>query len=285
MKKIVTFISILLFMLIFVSFASAETGSGFRGQNMNGATGLYSIPSGRVGWENEKDFGFDMGYRAIINNERGTAHIPAITLTLLKWFELSAAFDIQPKIDFNNFYKEQDNEDLLIGLKLKLPTAAATAVAIGGSFQLINLANEEFNYTAYQPYIAITYSGKFFSMSADTTVVFGKTFYSGYPNNNSNIDFGMGFDIILFPDVFKNTVHWIIDFSNFSYSDNAWPNNLVHGSGPAWYRGILNSGFRIDLASIPALSKNKFLLDFVFNDLFDDWERSFTIGVVFGFEL
>jgi len=285
MKKTFFFFCLLSFSLIFIPLASAQASSGFRGQSISGATGLYSIPSGRIGWEGTKDFAIDIGYRAVINTDRGTAHIPAITLTMLKWLELSAAFDIQPKIDYNYHNLEQDNEDLLLGLKLKLPTAATTAVAIGGNVQLINIANEDFGYTAYQPYIAITYSGKFFSMPADTTIVFGKTFYSGYPNNNSNIDFGMGFDIILFPDVFKNAVHWIIDFSNFSYSDNAWPNHLVHGTGPAWYRGVLNTGFRIDLASIPALSKNKFLLDFVFNDLFDDWERSFTVGVVFGFEL
>ncbi|MCL2179714.1 MAG: hypothetical protein FWB83_01170, partial [Treponema sp.] len=96
-------------------------------------------------------------------------------------------------------------------------------------------------------------------------------------------DFGMGFDIILFPDVFGNAVHWIIDFANFSYSDNAWTNNLTHGTGSAWHRGILNTGFRIDLSTIPGMNHFKVLLDLIFNDLFDAGSRSFTVGAVFGF--
>ena len=118
-------------------------------------------------------------------------------------------------------------------------------------------------------------------MNAETTLVFGKTLYSGGPENNSNIDFGMGFDLILFPDVFKDILHWIIDFSNFSYSDNAWPNKMLIHSG-AIHRGIINSGFRIDLT--PVFKKVKFNIDVVFNDLFDAGGRSFTIGGVFGFQ-
>jgi len=171
----------------------------------------------------------------------------------------------------------------LFGLKIKLPTSN-TSVAIGGNAQLLNIDNSNYSYNAYQPYVAITYSGVFFKMPAETTAVFGKTFYSGR-GNNSNIDFGMGFDIILFPDVFKNAVHWIIDFANFGYSDNAWPNNWSgsYQTGAVW-RGILNTGFRIDLSTIPSLSKYKLLIDCIFNDLFDDGYRSFTIGIVFGLE-
>lgn len=278
MKKIIAFTGLLFIVLANVPIVNAQS---FRGQSMNGSTGLYSLPSGRIGWEEAGNFGLDLGYRAVINNEAGVAHIPALTMSLLKWVEIAAAFDFQPLI--NN----EKNDDLLLGLKIRLPTnlnnSKNPAIAIGGNFQLVNITNDyPHSYYAYQPYIAITYLGAFFKMSAETTLVFGKTFYSHGPENDSNIDFGMGFDLILFPDVFKNAVHWIIDFSNFSYSDNSWPNQLGYHT-PAWWRGILNTGFRIDLSTIPALSKMKFLIDLVFNDLFDAGARSFTAGVVIGF--
>ena len=286
MKKIFAAFGFLLFLLLNIPFVMAQTDSPLMGQSMNGSTGLYSIPSGRIGWEDNGNFGLDLGYRAVINNNEGIAHIPALTISLLRWAEISAAFDFQPAINYDE--ENHKNDDLLLGFKVKLPSNINNpknpAIALGGNIQIINITNDgNFGYNAFQPYLAITYAGTFFNMNAETTVVFGKTFYTGGPRNNSDIDFGMGFDLILFPDVFRDTVHWIIDFSNFSYGDNSWPNHLVHRTGPAWYRGILNSGFRIDLSSFPSLGKYKFLMDFVFNDLFDAGARSFTIGTVIGF--
>jgi len=284
MKKIFTIVCLITFALISIPSALAQStdAAGFRGQSMNGSTGLFSIPTGRVGWDRTKNFGIDFGYRTIINNDMGVAHIPALTMTLFKTVEISAAFDIQPDFNYRN---NKENNDLLLGLKIKLPTTPTTPISIGFNYHPINIENEQHNYFAYQPYVAITYKGTFFAMPAETTVVFGKTFYSGGPENNSNIDFGMGFDIILFPDVFKNTVHWIIDFANFGYSDHAWPNNWGGSQTAAVWRGILNTGFRIDISSIPALNKFKFLIDFIFNDLFDSGYRSFTVGAVFGLEI
>jgi len=275
MKKIFTFISVMLCATMFTPAAFAQ----LRGQSMNGSTGLFSIPSGRIGWENAGKLSFDFAYRAVINNSSGVAHIPSLGISLFNWVEISAAFDIQPAL---NDTDDDENNDILMGIKVRLPNTANTAIAVGGNFQIINLANDDYSYVAYQPYIAITYPGNFFNMPAETTVVFGKTFYSGGPDNNSNIDFGMGFDLVLFPDVFGNTVHWIIDFANFSYSDNAWPHNSFNHTD-AWWRGILNTGFRIDLSTIPVLSKFKFAVDLIFNDLFDEGDRSFTVGAVFGF--
>jgi hypothetical protein len=298
MKKCFYLSFLLAAALVFIPAAAAQTSS-LKGQSFNGSTGLYSIPSGRIGWERSSDLGLDFGYRAIIN-ENGTAHIPSVTVSLFKWVEFSTAFDIQP--DFNVWkniipprWENQKNDDLLFGIKVQLPTNVKNsknpAIALGTNIQVINLAdddsrtNREYCYTAFQFYAAATYAGTFFTMPAETTVVMGKTIYAGI-DNNSDIDFGMGFDLILFPDVFKNFVHWIIDFANFDYSDNSWPNNLNHGNGSAWYRGILNTGLRIDLAAIPALSKFKFAVDLAFNDLFDGQEhgrgRSFTVGAVFG---
>jgi hypothetical protein len=260
----------LLIVSLGLSSAAAQSVSS---QSLNGATGLFSIPTGHLGWDAGGNVGLDLGYRAIINNNAGTAHIPALTVSLFKWVEISGAFVIQP--DGNGPYR--DNDDFLLGLKIKLPTKA-TAIALGMNMQFLNIGNKNnLDYMAYQPYIAVTYTGTFFTTTAETTIVFGKTFYSRY--NNSNIDFGMGFDLLLFPDVFGNAMHWIIDFANFSYSDKSWPYNQ------ASYRGVLNMGARIDLSVIPALSKYKFVIDLILNDLFDDGHRSFTVGAVFGLSI
>jgi len=276
MKKTILFAGFILTALVFIPFAFAQTGS--MGQSMNGSTGLFAIPSGHTGWEGPGNLGLDFGYRAVINNNAGTAHIPAITVSLFKYVELSTAIDIQPEYNYGD---NRGNNDLLFGFKFRLPTTGKTAIAIGGNFQLINFNNDVHNYNAFQPYIAVTYPGTFFTMPAESTIVFGKTFFSG--TNNTDIDFGIGFDLILFPDVFKNAVHWIIDFSNFAYSNHAWPNYSLEPSTSALWRGVLNMGFRIDLSTIPGLNNFKFLIDLVFNDLFDDGHRSFTAGAVFGF--
>jgi len=275
MKKIFIFTGLMLCAMMLAPAVFAE----LRAQSINGSTGLFSIPSGRIGWENTGKLSFDFAYRAVINNHDGTAHIPSFGISLFNWVELSGAFDIQPEFKDTG---DKENTDILTGIKIRLPNTANTAIAVGADIQIMNLANDSYSYAAYQPYVAITYLGEFFNMPAETTVVFGKTFYSGGPKIDSNIDFGMGFDLVLFPDVFGNTVHWIIDFANFSYSDNAWPHNLtVHTE--VWWRGVLNTGFRIDLSTIPVLSKFKFAVDLIFNDLFDDENRSFTVGAVFGF--
>jgi hypothetical protein len=278
MKKPIAFTGIILCAMIFIPGVNAQQ-AGVNGQSMNGSSGLFAIPSGRIGWENAGNLALDFGYRAVINNDSGVSHIPALTVSLFKFVELSTAFDFQPAYDFAN---DKENGDLLMGIKFKLPPAGNTSIAIGGNIQLINFSNDNHSYNAYQPYIAITYPGNFFSMTAETTIVFGKTFYSGGPDIDSSIDFGMGFDLVLFPDVFGNAVHWIIDFANFSYSDNSWPHNSYQHTN-AWWRGVLNTGIRIDLSAFPALSEFKFLIDVVFNDLFDDGARSFTVGAVFGF--
>ncbi|MCL2067375.1 MAG: hypothetical protein FWG99_07925 [Treponema sp.] len=288
MKKPFVTVCLFLSVLIFIPCVAAQ--ETLKGQSLNGSTGLYSIPTGRIGWERTSDLGLDFGYRAIINDS-GITHIPSVALSLFKWIEISTALDLQPRIDVfeRGQRREQRNEDLLFGLKIRLPTNVNNprnpAVALGLNAQLINFLNNNFEYKAFQPYIAITYLGAFFAMPAETTVVIGKTFYHGYPTNNTDVDFGMGFDLVLFPDVFGNFVHWIIDIANFDYSDNSWPNNMYKGTGPAWYRGIVNTGIRVDLASIPALKNFKFVLDFAFNDLFDQTSRSFTIGAVFGFSI
>ncbi|MCL1994026.1 MAG: hypothetical protein FWG66_13860 [Spirochaetes bacterium] len=254
------------------------------GQSLNGSTGLFSIPTARVGWEDTANVGLDFGFRSIIN-DAGITHIPSFTATFFGLIELSAAFDFQPDV-YRWAGRDRSNEDLLFGMKIQLPTATGTprnpAIALGVNAQLLNFANDHYDYNAIQPYIAFTSQGVVLRMPAETTIVFGKTFYPGSQPNNSNIDFGIGINFILFPDVFGNFVNWIIDFSNFDYSSNAWPNRLVFGTNPAWYRGNVSTGFRLNFSTLSVFSSIKFLVDIVFNDLFDDGSRSFTIGTVLG---
>jgi len=263
MKKTAALTGLILSVLIFVPLVSAETSTGYRGQAMNGSTGLFSIPSGRLGWDGD-GVAMDFSYRAITIDD-GTAHLTSATISLFNWVEISTALDIQPPKNGNDF---------LVGVKVRLPIAAT--VAVGSNFQLIDY-NSDQDWTVFQPYIAITYPGNLFNMRAETTLVFGKTFISEV-KNDSSIDFGMGFDLILFPDVFGEMVHWIIDFANFHYSADAW-------GGNPWLRGILNTGFRIDMSTMAAFSDYKFLIDVIFNDLFDDDQRAFSIGATFGLRL
>ena len=286
MKKYAALAGLLTALFIIPS-SWAQEISSLTGQSMNGSTGLFSIPSGHIGWEKSGNFGMDFGYR-IIMNQGGAAQIPAITMSLFKWVEVSAAMDFQPKIKIADD-KDDGNNDLLFGIKLRMPTNISEtnnpAIALGTNIQVINVNNQDYHYNVFQPYVAISYAGTFFSMRAETTVVFGKTFFNGYPKNNYDFDFGMGFDLILFPETFQSAVHWVTDFANFSYSDNSWPNALVYRSDAATYRGVVNTGIRVDLASFPSLSKIKLIVDLIFNDVFDGENRSFTVGAIFGFSV
>jgi hypothetical protein len=249
--------ALLILIAVLVGVVGAQS---LKGMNLNGATGLYSIPSGRIGWERTSDFGLDLGYHAIFRDE--AANIPKLAMSLFKWVEVSGAFDIQPG---------DHQSDFMAGVKIQFPITK-TAIALGGNFQSINAGNEWFSYNAGQIYAAVTYAGEFFNMPAETTVVAGKTFIEH--NTDSGIDFGMGFDLVLLPNVFDKYVHWITDFANFSYSVDPF-------GADAGNRGVLNSGIRIDLSMIPALSKFKFVVDVLVTDAFDA-NRSFSIGTVFG---
>jgi hypothetical protein len=266
MMKLLRLFCIALFIAILgISGLEAEP---FKSMSLNGSTGLYSIPSGRVGWESPHSIGLDFGYHAIISDGKA-AHIPKLGLSLFKWVELNAAFDFQP--DRNR--DSGRGTDFIGGLKLQFPITS-TAIALGGNFQSLNMGSKNSNnrYIAGQVYAAVTYAGQFFNMPAETTLVMGKTFVED--NIDSNIDVGMGFDLILLPDVFQRYVHWIIDFSNFSYSVEPY-------SARAGERGLLNIGLRIDLGAIPALDKFKFAIDVLMTDAFDK-NRGFSAGLVFG---
>ncbi len=162
-----------------------------------------------------------------------------------------------------------------MGIKVQLPITA-TAIALGGNIQFLDPDRvTKDNNLAGQLYVAFTYPGDFFNMPAETSLMIGTTLRED--TKNTSIDFGMGFDLILLPDILQNFVHWITDFSNFSYSDAPW--NVI-----AEHRGSLNTGFRIDLSMIPIFTNYKFVVDIVAADILDD-SRSFAFGIVFGIPL
>ena len=243
------------------------------GMSLSGATGLYSIPSGRVGWDHSgpSPFGLDLGYHTIIADGVAT-HIPKAALTLFSMVELSAAVDIQPARHHTLYrFGPRNGHDFIGGIKVQLPLVR-TALAVGGNYQYLNMGERNRRNSAWQVYVAATYAGHFFDMPAETTIVIGRTFLEG--TSNSNIDFGMGFDLLLFPHIFDNLVHWITDFANFSYSVDPFRAN-------AWYRGILNTGIRLNLSAIPAFNRLRFLADIMLVDAFDH-NRAFAIGMTFG---
>ena len=252
--------SILIIFLIVLTAAVPVTAQSAKGMSFNGATGLITIPSARIGWEKSSDFGLDVGYHAIMDDP-DTTHISKVSVSMFNIVEAAAAYDSQV---------DSDNSDMLFNAKVQLPVKSSSAVAIGMNYQSLKRFDQD--ETATQVYLSTTYPGTFFKMPAETTVVVGKTF--GDIAVDENIDFGMGFDLLLFPSTFKNYIHWINDFSNFSYSLDAF-------GADANYRGAFNTGIRIDMASIPSLSKFKFVIDAIVTDALDE-NRAFALGGTFG---
>lgn len=246
--------------LLAVLVAGTAGAQSLKGMSLNGQTGLIGIPSGRIGWERTAELGFDLGYHAVLDDP-DTAHIPKASVSLFRVAEISFAYDTN---------RGEDNEDFVIGGKIQLPTDR-TAVALGGNFQSLQTNGD--TQTAQQLYIAATYPGQFFNMPAETTFAVGKTFGDVGPGDEA-VDFGMGFDLVLFPEVFQGYVHWINDFSNFSYSWNAVGANAAQ-------RGAFNTGIRIDLAANPNLSRYKFVIDAMLTDALDD-NRTLALGLAFG---
>ena len=170
-------------------------------------------------------------------------------------------------------YPDDKGSFLMTG-KFQFFNKGPSATAIGANIQMIEGGGE--NYQAFQIYLAATYGGQFFGMPATTTVVFGKTFGDDeLPIEEGNIDFSMGFELTLFPKVLQGHVQWINDFSNYSYS-------AVPTGATTWYRGAYNTGVRIDPLKHP---KYKFVVDAILADVFDDDNRAFILGAVFGMGL
>lgn len=249
----------IIFTTMILSIATFATAEPFKSPSLGGATGLIGTPTAHTGWSgNGTDLAIDIGFHAVGDANRSKSYIPKVTVQLFEKLELGAAYDIQGG---------ENNNDLLFHGKYNFYTRGSSALAIGGNFQTINLNGND--RTNYQFYLAATYSSKFFSMPAETTIVLGKTMGDGSSNNS--IDFSMGFDLDVLPSVFSHYIHWINDFSNYSYSTD--PNGSNAG-----VRGAFNTGLRLALMRD---KKYKLNLDILATDVLDS-NRSFGLGVAFG---
>jgi hypothetical protein len=236
-----------------------------KGISLGGTTGLITTPTGRIAWGNSTDLGIDLGYhfstdRDFVDRE----NIINITLSMFRMLEAGVTVDLQPG---------QDETDLLLFGKYQMYNSGDSGMALGGSFQMLDISSGT-NLQYGQIYLASTYSGGFMDMPAATTLVFGKTFNleGGW---NDQFDFSMGFDLSLFPSAFHGYVHWISEFSNYSYSVDSRITNAAA-------RGAFNTGVRIDL--MPN-SPYKFVVDATLMDVFDEGIGNFAIGGSFGLSL
>lgn len=239
---------------------SGTTLFGLKGLSLNGSTGVITTPSGNVGWEISSDLALDVGYHHIFTDN--PTHIPSVTLSFLKRFEVGLSMDSQ---------QTSSASDILFHGKYQVFREGDASIAVGGNIQFLNFSSENSRQVS-QIYLASTYRGDFFQMPANTTIVFGKRFAEGMASDD--IDFSMAFDLTLFPDVFHGYIHWINDFSNYSYSHEAIGAN-------AYYRGSYNTGLRINV--LPE-SRFKFVVDFLLMDALDS-TRTYSIGGAFGFSL
>jgi len=272
MKK--SFVLFAVLMVVAIIPLSAQKKS-LDSMSLNAATGIYVVPTAKVGFP-DANFGFNIGYHTNyfepVDSVARTNHLLQVNFSFVKMIELSGTFDIQPER-----YTNDHPNDLIMGFKFQLPVGSVP-IAIGTSVQHIDMGKDDVKHWAFQLYGAVTYGADIFGWPAVTTLVVGHTFWEDESNNN--IDFGMGFDLIIFPKALGNFLHFLIDFANFSYSTNPW-------GADAWARGVFNTGLRLDLSQIPALRKFTFAIDFFLADAFDSRRmtgsgRSFGAGVVFG---
>ncbi|MDR1929830.1 MAG: hypothetical protein LBQ44_04285 [Treponema sp.] len=241
---------------------AAQSGS-LNAMSLNGVTGLYVVPTGRIGWK-DVSTGFNAGYHMNFLDDKLEDLFQA-NVSLFNWVEIAAAYAGEP---YDN------DDDLLMGVKVQLPVSAA-AIAVGGNLHYSDLGRSG-DHFAMQLYGAVTYTAEFFGMPADTTLMAGKTFYEG-GNIDSSIDFGMGFDLVVLPQYLDSFVHWIVDFSNFGYSQGN-----SDASFQAYHRGAVNTGLRIDMSQIPVFEKFNFVIDAYITDAFDSGSRHFGLGASFG---
>jgi len=236
--------------------AGAYTATG-----IGGSTGMITTPTAKTGWDNS-DLGFAVGYHFITDNDY--SHAPTITVSFMKQAEIGFAFDAQgPRGD-----------DFLFHAKWNFYCAGEAALAAGANIQAVRFNMHDAPEPFGQVYLAFTYLGDFFGMPAQTSILFGKTLGRGY--YNGDIDFSMSFDLNLFPDYLQNYLHWISDFANYSYTVD--PNGTSHER-----RGAFNTGFRIVV--LKGDERFKLNFDLLVTDFFDEGERSFVIGTMFGYAI
>ncbi len=270
MKNSKNILSLIFSVLFAFSFTAILHAEAFKSPSIGGATGLIATPTAHTGWEGT-GMGLDVGYHYLRNHDAAGSdegyNIPKALINVGAAgmnMEFGFAYDDQPDWPY-----DKKTDDMLFNAKLEF----TEGLAIGGNYQRIQVNGSEDKRRDYQIYLAATYPGNFFSMPAETTLVVGHTFFGKRQteHDNDNIDFSMGFDLDFVPSVFKNYIHLICDFSNYSYSTEA-------GGADAWNRGAFNTGLRL---AVLRDKKYKLNFDVIMTDALDH-NRDWAAGVAFG---
>jgi hypothetical protein len=252
--------------MILFTVSGAAFAAPFKSASLGGTTGLVSTPTAKTGWE-DAHMGLDAGYHYVSDDNGDTSNIIGATFNFLGKAEVGLTVDLQDR-------DADDEDDYIIHGKFNFYNSGSSALAIGGNYQKIDDGNDATEGKAYQFYFAVTYAGTFLGMPAESTIVVGKTMGDDdkyYQADDKNIDFSMGFDLDFLPQFLKGYVHWISDFSNYSYSVDPMGAN-------AMARGCFNTGFRI--APLRD-SRYKLNIDVLMTDALDE-NRSWTVGVAGG---
>lgn len=264
-KTVRLFIHVFIVFACVCGFVASGHAVEFTSPTLGGATGLFTTPTARTGWEGNQ-LGLDTGIAFSGIGEGST--IPKATLQIFDKWELGISREMQD---------EDNSDDMFLHTKFcfspwthKLEN---TALAVGLNY--MDLEINDRGYTNYQVYLAATYKGDFFDTPAETTLVFGKTMGDEELADDDNWDFSMGFDMDFFRGVLDGYVHWICEFSNYSYTADLYRNTTLA-------RGAFNTGFRI--AALKDHPRYKLNFDLMYLDLFDE-NRDFGAAVTFGLKL
>lgn len=259
MKKAVVILFVALLALVIPATVMAQTRSGTaKGICTNGLTGIIVTPTAMVGWE-ASNIGLDAHYSIFLDP---TTHVPTVTISFLKKAEIAIALEIDQEELTNIFFNG----------KFQVYQAGGAAIAVGGNLEFVqgDRTPEDF---ATSVFVIATYSGDFFKMPAVTSLLFGWQLRDPWSDElTTNFNFSMGFEMCLFPQVFKNYLFWITDFSNYSYV------NYVASGIQAGHRGSLNTGIRLDILK---KGNMKLQADMFGTDLLDE-ERGFAAAITFG---
>ncbi len=247
-------------MIVILSAALSAPLFSYASMNVAGQTGLIATPSARVAWEETgENLHVTTGYHYFNNNYE--YHAPQATVGLFGRFEIGGTYNVAPGTN---------NNDFLLHSKLRFSPWSGrgnSALAIGGSYQSLNSSP---TYTVGQLYLAATYSAQFFGMDADTSIVIGKTF--GDISRNGDVDFSMGFDLVLLPSVFNGYLRWVNELSNYDFLYRNAPTSAAS-------RGAFNTGLRVPV--LKHMSAVRFDITVAMTDALDS-ERGFSAGAVFG---
>ena len=247
--------------------------TAFSSPSLGGPTGYIGTPNAQIGWDGN-DFAIDAGTH-YINEDGGPTYVSKVNVSLFRRLELGACYDQQKDVIVNGRSSVENDDDAIAHAKLRFfpwDGGGNSMLAIGFKWMQMEYDQDD-EYINKQIYLAATYTGSFFNLPAETTIVFGKTW--GENNSNDDIDFSMGFDINLFPSLFQGYLHWVNDFSNYGYT-------VEPVAADNYYRGVFNTGIR--LAILKESKRFKCNLDALMLDALDD-NHEWSFGGCFGVSL